>query len=204
MLRWTALKFVAAPRKGTVQDPGFSIRNLMRDRSVFIPKNKRSVNNAEIWCFYIFHRLALKYCKGYTMLRWSASKFFIASRQNVEKCIQCWDQRLPNLSLGRARDIGKIIVFQGKRIDFRITGILENLWFSTKNKQSIFRSKTNGELQQICTKKSEKCESSRNYEIALFLLRKNKRERGGREGRRGRTAKRKKGAKEQGGTLYTP
>ena len=69
MLRWTALKFVAAPRKGTVQDPGFSIRNLMRDRSVFIPKNKRSVNNAEIWCFYIFHRLALKYCKGYTMLR---------------------------------------------------------------------------------------------------------------------------------------
>ena len=124
----------------------------IRDRSVFMPKNKRSVNNAEIWCFYIFHRLALKYCKGYTMLRWSASKFFIASRQNVEKCIQCWDQRLPNLSLGRARDIGKIIVFQGKRIDFRIIGILENLLFSTKNKQTIFRTKTNGKLQQMCTK----------------------------------------------------
>ena len=104
----------------------------IRDRSVFMPKNKRSVNNAEIWCFYIFHRLALKYGKADTMLRWSASKFFIASRQNVEKCRQCWDQLLPNLSLGRARDIGKIIVFQGKRIDFRITGILENLWFSTK------------------------------------------------------------------------
>ena len=132
MLRWTALKFVAAPRKGTVLDPGFCIRNGIRGRSVFMLKNKRSVNNAEIWCFYIFHRFALKYGKGHTMLRWSASKFFIASRQNVEKCIQCWDQRLPNLSLGRARDIGKIIVFQGKRIDFRITGILENLWFSTK------------------------------------------------------------------------
>ena len=132
MLRWTALKFVAAPRKGTVLDPGFSIRSLIRDRSVFMPQNKNIINNAEIWCFYIFHRFALKYGKADTMLRCTASKFFIASRQNVEKCIQCWDQPLPNLSLGRARDIGKIIVFQGKRIDFRITGILENLLFSTK------------------------------------------------------------------------
>ena len=41
MLRWTALKFVAAPRKGTVLDPGFSIGKLFRDRSVFIPKNKK-------------------------------------------------------------------------------------------------------------------------------------------------------------------
>ena len=144
MLRWTALKFVAAPRKGTVLDPGFSIGNVIRDRSVFIPKHKRSVNNAEFYCFYIFHRFALKYAKGHTMLRWRASKFFITSRQNAEKCIQCWDQRLPNLSLGRARDIGKIIVFQGKRIDFRIIGILENLLFSRKNKQTIFRTKTNG------------------------------------------------------------
>ena len=111
MLRWIALKFVAAPRKGTVLDPGFCIRNGIRGRSVFMLKNKRSVNNAEIWCFYIFHRFALKYAKGHTMLRWSASKIFITSRQNVEKCIQCWDQRLPNLSLGRARDIGKIIDF---------------------------------------------------------------------------------------------
>ena len=147
MLRWIALKFVAAPRKGTVLDPSFSIGNWIRDRSVFMPKNKRSVNNAKLWCFYIFHRFALKYAKGHTMLRWSASKIFITSRQNVEKCIQCWDQRLPNLSLGRARDIGKIIVFQGKRIDFRIIGILENLWFSTKNKQTIFRTKINGKLQ---------------------------------------------------------
>ena len=69
MLRWTALKFVAAPRKGTVLDPGFSIGNLIRDRSVFIPKHKRSVNNAEFYCFYIFHRFALKYAKGHTMLR---------------------------------------------------------------------------------------------------------------------------------------
>ena len=152
MLRWTALKFVAAPRKGTVLDLGFSIGNWIRDRSVFLPKNKKSVNNAEIWCFYIFHRFALKYGKGHTMLRWSVSQFFIASRQNVEKCIQCWDQPLPNLSLGCARDIGKIIVFQRKRIDFRITGILENLLFSTKNKQIIFRTKTNGKLHQICTK----------------------------------------------------
>ena len=51
MLRWTALKFVAAPRKGTVLDPGFSIGNLIRDRSVFIPEHKRSVNNAEFYCF---------------------------------------------------------------------------------------------------------------------------------------------------------
>ena len=69
MLRWIALKFVAAPRKGTVLDLGFSMGNWIRDRSVFMPKTKKSVNNAEIWCFYIFHRLALKYCKGYTMLR---------------------------------------------------------------------------------------------------------------------------------------
>ena len=69
MLRWTALKFVAAPRKGTVLDLGFSIGNWIRDRSVFMPKNKKSVNNAEIWCFYIFHRFALKYGKGHTMLR---------------------------------------------------------------------------------------------------------------------------------------
>ena len=133
MLRWIALKFVAAPRTGTVLDLGFSIGNWIRDRSIFMPKNKKSVNNAEIWCFYIFHRFALKYGKGHTMVRWSASKFCIASRQNVKKCIQCWDQPLPNLLSGRARDIGKIIDFQGKRIDFRITGILENLWVSTKN-----------------------------------------------------------------------
>ena len=69
MLRWIALKFVAAPRKGTVLDPGFSIRSLIRDRSVFMPRNNKSVNNAEIWCFYNLHRFALKYGKGYTMLR---------------------------------------------------------------------------------------------------------------------------------------
>ena len=147
----------------------FLYRDWIRDRSVFMPKNKRSVNNAEIWCFYIFHRLALKYCKGYTMLRWSASKFFIASRQNVEKCIQCWDQPLPNLSLGRARDIGKIIVFQGKRIDFRITGILENPWFWTKNKRSIIRTKINGKLQQICTKSLKNVK--RQATMRMFFLR---------------------------------
>ena len=69
MLRWTALKFVAVPRKGTVLDPGFSIGNLIRDRSVFIPKHKRSLNKSEFYCFYIFHRFALKYAKGHTMLR---------------------------------------------------------------------------------------------------------------------------------------
>ena len=89
MLRWIAIKFVAAPRKGTVLDLGFSIGNWIRDRSVFLPKDKKSINNAEILCFYIFHRFALKYGKGYTMLRRNASKFFITSRQNVEKFIQC-------------------------------------------------------------------------------------------------------------------
>ena len=69
MLRWTALKFVAAPRKGTVLDPGFSIGNLIRYRTVCMTKKKTSANNAEIWCFYIFYRFALKYGKGYTMLR---------------------------------------------------------------------------------------------------------------------------------------
>ena len=38
MLRWIALKFVAAPRKGTVLDLGFSIGNLIRDRSVLCLK----------------------------------------------------------------------------------------------------------------------------------------------------------------------
>ena len=67
----------------------FLFGNWIRDRSVFMPKNKRSVNNAEIWCFYIFHRFALKYGKADTMLRCTASKFFIASRQNVEKSEKC-------------------------------------------------------------------------------------------------------------------
>ena len=69
MLRWIALKFVAAPRKGTVQDPGVVIGKLIRDGSVFILTNKTSLDNAEIWCFYIFHRFALRYGKGHTMLR---------------------------------------------------------------------------------------------------------------------------------------
>ena len=38
MLRWTALKFVAAPRKGTVSDPGFSSRSLIRDKGFFVSK----------------------------------------------------------------------------------------------------------------------------------------------------------------------
>ena len=102
------------------------------------------------------------------MLRWSASQFCIASRQNVEKCKQCWDQPLPKLSLGRARDIGKIIVFQGKRIDFRIIGILENLLFSTKNKQTIFRTKTNGKLHQICTKSLKNVTLQESMRIFFF------------------------------------
>ena len=89
MLRWIALKFVAAPRKGTVSDLGFCIGNWIRNRSVLMPKNKKSVNNAEIWCFYILHRFALKYGKADTMLRCTASKFFITLHQNVEKYIQC-------------------------------------------------------------------------------------------------------------------
>ena len=60
MLRWTALKFVAAPRKGTVLDPGFWLGNLIRDTSAFCAENNKSVNNAEIWCFYILHRFELK------------------------------------------------------------------------------------------------------------------------------------------------
>ena len=78
MLRWIALKSVAAPRKGTVLDPSFCIVNVIRDTSVFCASNNKSVNNAEIWCFYIFHRFALRYGKADAMLRCTASKFFIA------------------------------------------------------------------------------------------------------------------------------
>ena len=41
MLRWTALKFVAAPHKETALDPGFSIRRLIRDRSFFVHKIRK-------------------------------------------------------------------------------------------------------------------------------------------------------------------
>ena len=73
--------------------------------------------------------------------------------------------------MGRARDIGKIIVFQGKRIDFRIIGILENLLFSTKNKQTIFRTKTNGKLHQICSTHSWRADSVRFARPTLAALR---------------------------------
>ena len=99
--------------------------------------------------------------------------------------------------------IVKIIGFPGKRIDFRITGILENLLFSTKNKQTIFRTKTNGKLQQMCTKSLKNVKLQETMR-KFFFGEKNKRKRRGREGREARTAKREKGAKEQGTTLYTP
>ena len=83
MLRWTALKLVAAPRKGTILDPGFCIRSGIRGRSVFMPKNKKSLNNAEIWCFYIFHCFATKSMKAYTVLRWTALKFVAAPRKGT-------------------------------------------------------------------------------------------------------------------------
>ena len=41
MLRWTALKFVAAPHKETALDLGFSIRRLIRDRSFFVDKIRK-------------------------------------------------------------------------------------------------------------------------------------------------------------------
>ena len=47
VLRWTALKFVAAPRKRTVLDPGVVIGNLIKDRRVFwqvlLIENKRTL-----------------------------------------------------------------------------------------------------------------------------------------------------------------
>ena len=79
--------------------------------------------------------------------------------------------------MGCARDIGKIIVFQGKRIDFRITGILENLLFSTKNKQTIFRTKTNGKLQQICTKSLKNVKLQETVRMFLFFIRETTKER---------------------------
>ena len=65
-----------------------------------------------------------------------------------------------------------------------------------------FQNKNKWQIAPDLHKKSEKCDTSRNYEF--FFVIETKRERGGREGRRARTAKREKGAKEQGRTLYTP
>ena len=81
MLRWIALRFVAAPHKGTALDRGFSIRRLIRDRSFFVHKIRK------VW----------------TMLRSGASTFFIAWHQNVGKSKQCWDDLLPSFSLLRAK-----------------------------------------------------------------------------------------------------
>ena len=67
----------------------FSYKEFDWRYKLFCAEKKSSVNNAEIWCFHIFHRLALKYGKADTMLRCTASKFFIASRQNVKKSEQC-------------------------------------------------------------------------------------------------------------------
>ena len=158
------------------------------------------MNNGEIWCFHIFHRLAPKCRKVQTMLRWVASKFFIASRQNIEKSKQCWDQLLPNLSSGRSWDIGKIIVLQGKRIDFRTTGILEKFNFCSK-KSFFFRKKSN------CNGFAQKVRKMWSFNKIWRMYsknQKNKKERGKKEGRRARTAKREKGAKKQGRSLYTP
>ena len=170
----------------------FLYRDWIRDRSVFMPKNKRSVNNAEIWCFYIFHRFALKYAKGHTMLRWSASKIFITSRQNVEKCIQCWDQPLPNLLLGRARDIGKIIVFQGKRIHFRITGILEK---SIDFQQKINNLSSEQKYLANCNKFAQKIWEMWNFKkLWECVTKKQKRERGER-GEESKNSKEREGSK---------
>ena len=63
-----------------------------------------------------------------------------------------------------------------------------------------FQNKNKWQIAPDLHKKSEKCETSRNYENVFFLVIETKRERGGREGRRARTAKREEGAKEQGRT----
>ena len=82
----------------------FLFGNWIRDRSVFMPKNKKSVNNAEIWlvllhfsslctkmwkrlynaemsCCQIFHRFAAKDGKVRTVLRSAALKFVAAPRK---------------------------------------------------------------------------------------------------------------------------
>ena len=48
-----------------------------------VAKNWKSVYNAEICCFQIFHRFATKYLKAYTMLRWIALKFVAAPRKGT-------------------------------------------------------------------------------------------------------------------------
>ena len=98
------------------------------------------------------------------------------------------------MSLGRARDIGKIIVFQGKRIDFRIIGILENSLFSTKNKQTIFRTKTNGKLQQMCTKSLKNVKLQETMRMFFFVGKKTK---DGEEGERGGRQEQQRETREQ-------
>ena len=68
------------------------------------------------------------------------------------------------------------MVFQGKRIDFRITGISENLCFTTKKLTIYFQNKNKWQIAPDLHKKSEKCDTSRNYEI-FFCYRNQKRER---------------------------
>ena len=41
VLRWNALKFVAVPCKGPAMDPGFLSRSLIRDRSLFVFRNRK-------------------------------------------------------------------------------------------------------------------------------------------------------------------
>ena len=57
----------------------------------------------------------------------------------------------------------------------------------------------NGKLQQICTKSLKNVKRQETMRMFFFEI-KNKRERGGREGRRARAAEREEGAKGQGRT----
>ena len=48
-----------------------------------VANNWKSIYSAEICCFQIFHRIATKYLKAYTMLRWIALKFVAAPRKGT-------------------------------------------------------------------------------------------------------------------------
>jgi hypothetical protein len=71
---------------------------------------------------------------------------------------------------------------------------LENLLFSTKNKQTIFRTKTNGKLQQMCTKSLKNVKLQETMRMFFLFGGKKKTERRER-GEGGKNSKEREGSK---------
>ena len=63
-----------------IKDPYNDVRSAAFE---VVANNWKSIYSAEICCFQIFHRIATKYLKAYTMLRWIALKFVAAPRKGT-------------------------------------------------------------------------------------------------------------------------